>query len=139
MGGHRARALLIIISGVWVPLAGGCGKEEGQAPFKSARLEGSVTLDGKPIGDGTIQFVPASKEAGGVTQATIVEGRYVAPRVALGQVTAMLFTQPPPAPENLSTDYKPESFAAIPERYKKGFKIEVKEDQPNVDFAMSSK
>ncbi len=139
--GRMNRTFAFLGASALVIMAAGCNSDAAPAKFPSARLEGLVTVDGKPIQDGMIQFAPASKAAGGVTQATIVEGRYVASQVPLGDVTAFLFATPapPPAPETLTTAYKPEPVLAIPERYKKGFKINVKETNPDVNFDMTSK
>ncbi len=133
--------IFFCVGALSLTMAWGCGQSSGQAKFPSVRLEGAVTVDGKPIEEGTIQFVPSDKSAGGVTQAVILQGRYVAPRVPLGKVTAMLFAAqpPPPSPETITTDYQPVKVLTIPDRYKNGFPIEVKEDKSDVDFAMTSK
>ena len=94
--------------------------------FPRCGSRSSVTLDGKPIEDGTVQFVPANKAAGPVTQAVILKGRYVASKVPLGKATAIIFAKAPEPPPNITSDYHPGPIAQIPQRYKDGIPIEVK-------------
>ena len=132
--------MILAVFWIFSTLIWGCGGDTGSTEkFPSARLEGSVTLDGKPVDDGTIQFVPANKTAGPVTQALILKGRYVASKVPLGKVSAMISTKPPEPPANVTSDYHPEPFAQIPKRYQDGITIEVKENKLDVDFDMSSR
>lgn len=51
---------------------GGCN----QAPGNRAHVEGTVTLDGEPLEDGSIMFVPAEGTEGVVAGGEIVAGRY---------------------------------------------------------------
>ncbi len=135
---HRLCALAGV--GVVLTLTWGCSSESAAtAKFPSARLEGAVLLDGKPIDEGTIQFIPANKEAGPVTQAVILQGRYVAPRVPLGKGSVQIFAKAPEPPANVTSAYQPPKVAQIPERYQKGIPIEVKEDKADFDFDMSSR
>ncbi len=78
-------------------LSAGCSKS-ADLNYQSARLEGEVTVDGQPIEDGTVQFVPANLADGPITQASIMKGRYVAAKVPLGKVTAILHANPRPRP-----------------------------------------
>ncbi len=116
----------------------GCGGGASEPEYASARLEGAVTLDGQPLANGTIQFVPRDAASGPVTQATILQGRYVATKVPLGKATAILRVEPPAAPKELTSDYMPPETKTIPARYEDGFPIEVKADGEQ-DFPMSSK
>lgn len=129
--------LFAILCVVLAPAAG-CG-EAGSSDYKSARLEGEVTVDGQPIEDGTVQFVPANLADGPITQAMIMKGRYVANKVPLGKVTAILRANPPAPPAQVTSDYHPPKTVGIPSRYKTGFPIEVKENKADQDFPMSSK
>jgi len=119
-------------------LAIGCSGGEN-TNYKSARLEGEVTVDGQPIEDGTVQFIPANPSDGPITQATIMKGRYVASKVPLGKVTAVLHATPPAPPAQVSSDYYPPKTVGIPDRYKSGFPLDVKENKADQDFSMSSK
>jgi len=111
---------------------------KGGANFPSARLEGEVTLDSKPIDEGMIQFVPQDLSAP-PTQASILQGRYVAPRVGLGKVMVILTVAPPARPAIIESNYVPPTIVTIPDRYKNGLPIDVKADKSDQDFAMTSK
>ena len=117
----------------------GCSESGGGgADYPSARLEGEVTLDGKKVDGGTIQFVPKDSNAPPVT-APILEGRYVATKVGKGKVTAIISCDPPPRPEVVSSDYKPPPTIAIPDRYKGGILFDVNGDKADQDFPLTSK
>jgi len=134
------RSLLFVAIAVLAALSSGCGgADAGGQKYESARLEGEVTVDGAPIEDGTVQFVPASTSSGPVTQAVIFKGRYVANKVPLGKVTAIVHAAPPSRPETITSDYNPPKMVSIPSRYESGFPIEVKENKTDQDFSMSSK
>lgn len=127
------------IAAILIGISGGCGGSGGdQAQFESARLEGEVTLDGKPIPEGTIQFVPQDQKAPPTT-VPILEGRYVAPKVGLGRVIVTMNVAPPERPAVIDSSYTPPPTVTIPDRYRKGVPIDVKEDKSDQDFAMSSK
>lgn len=72
--------------GIWIGLllvvGGGCR----QASFPSAALEGSVTVDGTAIDQGTISFTPLDSGAGTTVIAEVQGGRYRAEQVPLGNV-----------------------------------------------------
>src|SRR4051812_7785723 len=110
----------------------------GGSNFPAARLEGEVTLDGKPLQDGSIQFVPQDLKAP-PTQASILQGRYVAPKVGLGKVMAILTVAPPARPAVIESNYVPPAVVIIPARYKNGLPIDVTGDKMDQDFAMSSR
>jgi len=132
-----------VISTVFVgliTLVPGCGGPQGTAAnIPTARLEGAVTLDGKPLDGGSVQFVPQGQPDAPITDATILGGRYVAPKVPIGKHLAIVKMTPPDPPAVVSSDYRPPETAAIPDRYKAGVPIEVKEDKADLDIAMSSK
>lgn len=61
----------------------GCG---GGPSYPHATIHGAVTLDGKPIEDGKITYIPqASTGAGSGGSATITSGKYVLSGVPIGQ------------------------------------------------------
>lgn len=130
--------LICLVTPAALALAGGCGEAES-SNYKSARLEGEVTVDGQPIDEGIIQFIPANTDDGPITQAPILKGRYVANKVPLGRVNAILRSTPPPPPAQITSDYYPPETVGIPDRYSSGFPIEVKEDKADQDFPLSSK
>jgi hypothetical protein len=64
----------------------GCGGSD--KPFKTARLAGTVKLDGEPIANGTISFVPEDGQTP-TTGAIIQSGKYSA-EVPLGRKKIMI-------------------------------------------------
>lgn len=133
-----SRSIYCAIPIIALGLSAGCNQAVN-SNYQSARLEGEVTVDGQPIEDGTVQFVPANLADGPITQAMIMKGRYVANKVPLGKVTAILHANPPAPPTQVTSDYQPPKTVGIPSRYKSGFPIEVKENKADQDFPMSSK
>jgi hypothetical protein len=122
-----------------VLLAAGCGGGGDSAMYPSARLEGAVLLDGQKIDGGSIQFHPAEGQPGDVIQAPILQGRYVAPYVARGKVKVIITMPSATPPETVTSDYVPPKTLALPDRYKSGIPIEVKDDNPNQDFDLTSR
>lgn len=85
--------------------AGGCG-----GGGMGAEVSGRVTLDGKPVGPGTIVFAPPEKGANPATGTIQIDGTYVLmsnrlPGLPAGRYRAsvMVFDQPPTAPGERST------------------------------------
>ena len=131
----RAWVALVLV-GSFSGCVGASG--DGSAKYESARLEGEVTLDGKPLEEGSVEFVPQDQKAPPVT-VPILKGRYVAPKVGLGKVIAIISGAKQERPAVIDSSYSPPPTIAIPERYQKGMPIEVKADKSDQDFAMSSK
>ncbi len=50
----------------------GCGHDRSN----TAAIEGNVQLDGKPLAQGTIRFLPAGGVEGSIASGEIVDGRY---------------------------------------------------------------
>jgi hypothetical protein len=71
-----------VVAAVWGVALAGCGGEEAVDNLPRQAVSGSVTLDGKPLASGSIQFVPAGAAEGsaggvGVTAGAKIEnGRY---------------------------------------------------------------
>jgi hypothetical protein len=122
-----------------VMVALGCGPSKPNYP--AARLEGSVTLDGKPIPQGSLQFVLQDTAAQApITSAPIVDGRYVAEAVPRGKLRVLLSATKETG--KMIKEYsssRPEVVNLIPEKYRAGIPIEVTGDNPNQDFAMKSR
>jgi hypothetical protein len=124
-------ALVVMIGGVM-----GCG----EAVFPTARLEGQVAVDNKPIADGVIGFVPLDSKHGRGVTGKILDGRYSVPGVPQGKVrvylTAVKFT-------GRMLDYMgakvPEQISLIPSNYASGIDVEVRGDDSNRDFNITSR
>jgi hypothetical protein len=115
----------------------GCGSDKPTYP--SARLEGKVTVDGQPIAQGSLQFVPKDLGKASVTSAAIVEGRYVAEAVPRGSVRVLLSASKETG--KMVTQYstpRPEVINLIPNKYRSGISMEVSGDDPNANFELKS-
>ncbi len=112
----------------------------GQKSHATARLGGTIRVDGQPIPRGSIEFRSQDQGTAAVAQAEIEEGRYLAPEVPLGKVlvlfkatretgkTVLVYNQP-----------KPEVANIIPARYRLGMVLEITGDNPNQNFELTSK
>jgi hypothetical protein len=129
------RRLGVMLLAVLVP---GCGAAKPTYP--AARLEGSVTLDNQPITEGNLQFVPQQTGLAPITGAAIVDGRYVAEAVPLGQLRVLLSAskQTGKMIKEYSTP-RPEIVNLIPEKYRAGIPLEVTGDNANLNFALKSR
>jgi hypothetical protein len=130
-----ARMTIALIGLLTAVELAGCGGPK----FPTARLEGTVTVDGVPVEKGNISFTPIQ---GGRLSATaaITGGRYVAEGVPQGKVrvdfqgtketgkTVMQFDKP-----------YPETVDVIPQKYRTGMEIEVGGSDANRDFKLTSK
>jgi hypothetical protein len=129
------RLLGIVFLGVLVT---GCGLAKPVAP--TANLEGMVTLDGRPIDEGTIQFMPATKGQAAPSMAVISEGRYVATGVPRGKVQVLLSATRKTG-KMITTYSEPyeEAVSIIPEKYQSGIEINVAGDDPKRNFELKSR
>ena len=127
--------LLVVITVVQL---GGCGR----SAFRTAHLEGSVTVDGQPVEQGSISFL--SLEAGGGPSATaeIVGGRYRVEGVPQGKVRVHFHAvKETGRTVTMMMSDRPEReiVSVIPAKYHAGLEIEVGVDKVDRDFALSSK
>lgn len=129
------RMLGVILLAVWVL---GCGT--GKSPYPTARLEGKVTLDDKPIPEGNLQFVPQGGSRAPVTGAPIVDGRYVADAVPCGQLRVLVTaTQETGKMVKEYSTARPQVINLIPAKYRAGIPIEVTGDNTALDIALRSR
>ena len=103
-------------------------------------VSGRITLDGQPIAQGNLQFVPQDASQGPTTGTPIVDGRYVAEAVPRGKLRVL----PTAIKETgkMIKEYsssRPEVVNLIPEKYRAGISIEVTGDNPSQDFALKSR
>ena len=118
-------------------LLSGCST--GKPAYPAARLEGSVTLDGQPLAQGSLQFVPQDTNQVPITAAPIVDGRYVADAVPRGKLRVLVTASKETGKmiKEYSTP-RPEVINLIPEKYRSGIPVEVTGDNLNRDFALKS-
>ncbi len=131
-------------TGVWLlaalacaVLATGCGSKGSAA---GARLEGVVTLDGNPIPEGTLQFVPEQPSKAGPVTAIIKDGRYVADAVPRGRVRVVVSASRKTGKmvKEYSEPY-PEVVSIIPVKYRDGIEIDVTGDKAEQNFELKSR
>jgi hypothetical protein len=143
--GLELKTLLCVLAGV--VLLAGCGR--GGLPF--GRVAGQVTLDGKPVKEGVIMFVP---ERGPSASGLIEHGQYSLTTRSAGDgaVTGKhrvyfgpKFQAAPPPPDNregrmlpppLKSDFPPPRYGT-PES--SGLTAEVQRGANTLDFNLSSK
>jgi hypothetical protein len=130
------RRLGMIWLAAWVL---GCGADK-PTTYPTARLEGNVTLDDKPIPEGNLQFVPQDAGRAPITAAAIVDGRYVAEAVPRGQLRVLLRATKETGKmiKEYSTP-RPEVVNLIPAKYRAGIPIDVTGDNANLNFALRSR
>ncbi len=116
----------------------GCGG--AMAPtFPSAKVGGMVTLDGKPIAEGTLQFIPGEGSKGQTASGQIRDGKYSAENVPTGKLKVL-----PNAVKKTGkvlTGYsqpEEEVINIIPAKYQVGIDVEVTADNPSLNFELKS-
>lgn len=124
--------LLCIVAG------GGCSGSN-KPRFPSATVQGTVTIDGNLVKEGSIQFVPETRVKGQATQAKIIDGKYKANQVPIGKVRAMfnITRETGKMIKEYSTTY-PEVENLVPEKYRSGVELTVSGDE-NHPFDLTSK
>jgi hypothetical protein len=117
----------------------GCGPASRSEPV--ARLEGNVTVHGKPLpedAEGSLVFSPAKLGEAPPCQAKLVGGHYLADKVPRGQVTvAFLITRRTGKMLKTSPDDihpTPERINLVPEALRDGLHIEIQGDNAKQDF-----
>jgi hypothetical protein len=105
----------------------------------TARLEGSVTIDGQPPpaeAKGSISFRPTGK--GQPTSAQIVDGKYKCDDVPLGEV--VVFVQLVLPTGKMVSDggrSYPELRNLVSSKYDQGIQLNVTDDNSNQDFELA--
>ncbi|HEY2158312.1 MAG TPA: hypothetical protein VGH33_21965 [Isosphaeraceae bacterium] len=128
----------------------GCGGETDGRPREA--ISGTVSLDGRPLPDGSIQWIPASAREGTVGGAPVKDGKFSINRqegLAPGAYRVVISSggggggasgTPGEAPGLLDAANTPKDL--IPARYntKSTLKAEVKVGDPNTfDFPLTSR
>ena len=114
----------------------GCGEESSE---NTARVKGRVTLDGDPIAEGTINFLPEEPGQAAPASSQIAEGQYDARSVPLGKVRVQIIaTKETGRMIRGSSEPVPEVLSIIPPEYAQGISIQVTGDNSQQDFPMTS-
>ena len=106
----------------------GCGKDAAPT-YPTAVLQGAVTIDGAPVKDGSIQFMPEPGTLGHPTNATILDGKYMTKTAPKGKIRALLVINRPTGKmiKEYSKEY-PELENLVPEKYRTGIELNVTGD-----------
>jgi hypothetical protein len=110
----------------------GCAKS-------GVHLEGTVTIDGNPVAEGKLQFVPQGPDRKPPVTADIKDGRYSASSVPLGKVQVRFSATKPTG--RMIREYSqpyPEIVSIIPKQYEDGIAIEVTGDQSTQNFELTT-
>jgi len=79
MGPTRRDVFSLGILALIVLVSGGCGNQ-GTDDLPREPISGTVSYEGKPLANGTIQFQPASQAEGMAAGGMVVNGRFEIPR-----------------------------------------------------------
>jgi hypothetical protein len=118
----------------------GCGQQGPTAP--TTKLEGMVRVDGQPVAEGFINFMPQGKKQAPPAKADIRDGRYSADKVPIGPVLVMIRAPKKTGKVESIPDSKSqyeEVVETIPNKYLGGIPLEVTENLKTKDFDLSSK
>ncbi|MDR3632587.1 MAG: hypothetical protein P4L84_02055 [Isosphaeraceae bacterium] len=128
----------------------GCGEEQDGQPREA--VSGTVSLDGQPLPDGMIQWIPSTAREGSVGGAAVKDGKFsivrqegLAPgayRVVINSAAAGGATAPAPDEPPGLLNGPSTSKDVIPPQYntKSTLKAEIKAGVPNLfDFSLKSK
>lgn len=102
----------------------GCAPEKSK--FVTATVQGIVKIDGTPVKEGTIQFMPTTGVSGQPTTVKIADGKFIAKDVPVGKVRALFSISRPTG--KMITEYSssyPEIENLVPEQYRSGVEVDV--------------
>ena len=118
-----------------VTVMSGCG--HGGANHPSAKIEGAVTVSGKPLADGLIMFMPQQAGHAVGVKAAIKDGCYVADKVPLGKVLVLFNAVQETGrmiESKLTEKPQPERIDIIPAKYRSGVPLDVTTDKNDQNF-----
>lgn len=99
----------------------GCAEDKPKFPV--ATIQGTVSIDGKPVKEGSLQFMPGQNVQGQVTQAKIADGKFTAKNVPVGQVRVMFFITR--ATGKMISAHDPEIENLVPKNSRDGVDLTV--------------
>jgi hypothetical protein len=116
-------------------LLAGCQRGPG---YDFTNLEGSVTVAGRPLTEGSVRFLPRAAGQGSPVGAEIHDGKYAVQHVPLGeldvQFVAIRKTERLPDDANGMQQWAIENL--IPEAAREGQVIKVERGQSRCDFRL---
>lgn len=119
----------------------GCGGTADVKPatYPSAKMAGTVSVDGTPVEKGSVMFSPIGGTGAPVT-AQIVDGKFSCEAVPKGKMKVVISAMK--ATGKMITDYSepfPELVNIVPPKYQSGIDFELTDDQQEVTFNLDSK
>jgi hypothetical protein len=125
------RKFIVLVAVIFVP---GC--EENSEP--TARLAGTVTINGKPVpadAEAALSFAPL--RGGTSVSVPITAGRYDSPKTPLGKLLVKFYISQSVGPvkksERTGKDYR-DIANLVPPEHAAGLTIDVSEDNLNLNF-----
>jgi len=115
------------------------GCEKAGPPYPTARLEGSVAIDGDTVKEGRIRFVPKQVGAAPPAAVDIINGHYRADYVPLGKVRVKFSVLR--RTDKMNTEYSspyPVFEEVVAQKYRDGIELEVTGDDLERDFQLES-
>jgi hypothetical protein len=99
-----------------------------------------VTVDGKPIEEGTLSFTPISGNRGGGISTPIAAGKYHVEGVPQGRVRVFFNAIKATGNTVLQFDKPvPEFVSLVPDGYRSGVEIDIQGEKMEHDFQLMSK
>src|SRR5262245_57469496 len=134
MSGNCHARLWLALAALALLFTAGCA---GGTTYPGATVSGTVTLDGKPIEEGTINFVPTTPGQGQAASATIAGGKYSAAKVPLGKVTVNFVAQHKTG-KKIPGSSEPidEIINLIPSKYAAGVPTDISGDKSDCNFEL---
>lgn len=124
---HKLQSLAFILAAITVA---GCG---AKVPYESAHLAGTFTINKQPVQDGSVSFLPASK--GPAVGSIVKAGRYDCPHVPRGLVRVQFHAMRDTGKfDTVGNTTFPIKEVIVPEKYRAGVELEVREDNLALDF-----
>jgi hypothetical protein len=124
-----AKAIVVLLVCIAALGCGGSGT--------GASLYGKVTLDGAPIEQGTLQFVPSDGK-GQPVGANVVAGAYQVDDVPAGPVAVNIDARKQTGVMDIGSGRTaPKLESIIPDKYSQGISIEVKRGKREQNFELS--
>lgn len=119
-------------------LATGCGDSTGPG----AKVAGNVSINGEPVEKGMISFSPRESGIGKPTTADIVDGRYEAKDVPIGNVLVQIHatkeTGKMVADQDEGGEYA-EVLDLVPEKYRSGIETTISAEEESHDFELTGR
>ena len=107
--------------------------------YSTVELAGEVSIDGSPVEQGSVNFVPVGGDAGTGVSATIMDGRYRG-TVPAGRLQVFIVaTKETGRTITMLGQPHPEIINLVPFAYRSGIEIEVFSADSSRDFALRSR